>query len=236
MRINNILIVEDEPIIADDIEATLLELDYMVAEIVDNGNDALAAVSENKIDLILMDISIKGNMDGIQLAIKINQTHKLPLIFLSSLYAQATLNSAKKATPTGYVVKPFDEGDLKANIELAQFKQTQNEFVPSTIIDKFFVRVGQELKAIEAENILYVEGVDNYSNVFTNESKHMVSHTLKKVAEKLGSHSFVRIHKSYIINFTKVTSISEGYLFINEIKLPIGRTYRPDFIKQISIL
>ena len=96
MRINNILIVEDEPIIADDIEATLLELDYMVAEIVDNGNDALAAVSENKIDLILMDISIKGNMDGIQLAIKINQNHKIPIIFLTSLYDQATLNRAKK--------------------------------------------------------------------------------------------------------------------------------------------
>lgn len=236
MRIHNILIVEDEPIIADDIEATLFELDYMVVDIVDNGEDALQILAENEVDLVLMDINIKGNIDGIQVATEINKNFKTPIIFLTSLYDQATLNRAKKVNPAGYIVKPFDEGDLRANIELAQFKTKQTSITSAPSVDKFFVRTGQELKAIEAKQIVYVEGVDNYSNVYTSDSKHMVSHTLKKVAEKLGSDLFIRIHKSFIINFSKVTSIAEGYLFINEVKIPIGRTYRSEFIKKISIL
>lgn len=229
-----ILVVEDEPIIADDIESTLLELNYNVADVVDNGKDAIIALSENEVDIILMDISIGGSMDGIQLAKKINEKHNIPIIFLTSFYDQKTLNRAKKLNPAGYIVKPFDEADLKANIELAQFKVNKQPTLPA--IDKFFVRIGQELKSLEPDNILYVEGLDNYSHIYTAESKHVVSHTLKSVAEKLEKKSFVRIHKSYIINFAKVTSIAEGYLFINDIKLPIGRTYRADFIKRISIL
>ena len=150
------------------------------------------------------------------------------------MYKRQTLKRAKATNPRGYIVKPFDEGDLIANIELALMK---SKVAKSTVpIDKFFVRNNQELKAIEPSDILYVESDDNYANIYTSKEKHVVSHTLKSVEEKLALNGFIRIHKSYLINFRKITSIHEGYAFIDEVKLPIGRSYRDELLKNLSIL
>jgi DNA-binding LytR/AlgR family response regulator len=234
MTTATILIVEDEPLIADDIAMILERNSYQINEIVDNAEDALIQLSAQKPDLILLDINIEGDKDGIQLAHQINKDYQIPFVFLTSYYDNNTLKRAKATNPKGYVVKPFDEGDLIANVELALMKS--RSLTSSAPIYKFFVRNNQELKAIEPNDILYVESDDNYANIYTLNEKHVVSHTLKSVEEKLQANGFVRIHKSYLINFRKITSIHEGYAFIDEIKLPIGRSYRDDLLKNLSIL
>lgn len=234
MTTATILIVEDEPLIADDIAMILERNGYQINEIVDNAEDALNELKSKKPDLILLDVNIEGDKDGIQLAHQINKDFQIPFVFLTSYYDNNTLKRAKATNPHGYVVKPFDEGDLVANIELALMKNKPAK--SATPIDKFFVRNHQELKAIEPNDILYAESDDNYANIYTTDEKHVVSHTLKSVEEKLQANGFVRIHKSYLINFRKITSIHEGYAFIEEIKLPIGRSYRDDLLKNLSIL
>lgn len=229
-----ILIVEDEPIIADDIAMILEKNQYHISDIVDNASEACAKLSSDKIDLTLLDINIEGDRDGISLAHQINKDFQVPFVFLTSYYDTNTLIRAKATNPQGYVVKPFDEGDLIANIELARLKSTDQ--LESTSLDKFFVRDRNELKALKTDDILYVEGFDNYANIYAGADKHLVSHTLKSVAEKLEPEGFVRVHKSYLVNFRKITSISEGYVFINELKIPIGRTYRQELLKNISVL
>ena len=229
-----ILIVEDEPLIADDIAMILEKNGYLISEIVDNAEDALRELESSKPDLILLDVNIEGDKDGIQLAHQINKNFQVPFVFLTSYYDHNTLKRAKATHPKGYVVKPFDEGDLVANIELTLMK---SKLIKSAIpIDKFFVRNHQELKAIEPDDILYAESDDNYANIYTKDQKHVVSHTLKSVEEKLQANGFLRIHKSYLINFRKVTSIHEGYVFIDEVKLPIGRSYKDDLLKNLAIL
>lgn len=234
MTTASILIVEDEPLIADDIAMILERNGYQIMEIVDNAEDALNELASAKPNLILLDVNIEGDKDGIQLAHQINKDFRIPFVFLTSYYDNNTLKRAKATHPSGYVVKPFDEGDLVANIELALMKSKSVK--STTPIDKFFVRNHQELKAIEPDDILYAESDDNYANIYTSDEKHVVSHTLKSVEEKLQANGFVRIHKSYLINFRKITSIHEGYAFIGEIKLPIGRSYRDDLLKNLSIL
>lgn len=234
MTAATILIVEDEPLIADDIAMILERNGYQILEIVDNAEDALNELKSRKPNLILLDVNIEGDKDGIQLAHQINQDFQIPFVFLTSYYDNNTLKRAKATNPQGYVVKPFDEGDLVANIELALMKSKVSK--QTAPIDKFFVRNHQELKAIEPDDILYAESDDNYANIYTAKEKHVVSHTLKSVEEKLESNGFVRIHKSYLINFRKITSIHEGYAFIDEVKLPIGRSFRDDLLKNLSIL
>jgi len=230
----NILIVEDEPLIADDIAMILEKNNYIISDIVDNAEDALLHLASHAVNLILLDVNIEGDIDGIKLAHLINKKHQTPFIFLTSYYDNNTLTRAKAANPRSYIVKPFDEGDLVANIELALMKSTPALVKP--INDKFFIRDNYELKSIEADDILYVEGDDNYANIYTYSRKHVVSHTLKSVEEQLSTKGFIRIHKSYLVNFRKITSIHEGYVFINDIKLTIGRAYKEQLIKSISIL
>ena len=105
----DILIVEDETIIADDLALTLEKMNYQVVDIFDNADDTLEFLKKSKPDLLLLDINIEGDKDGIDLGTAIGKEHKLPFIFLTSYYDNSTVERASKANPLGYLVKPFND-------------------------------------------------------------------------------------------------------------------------------
>lgn len=123
---SRILIVEDEPIIAEDISDTLLEAEYTCVGISHDSEGALDMLVSRSPDLILLDISIDGHLDGIELADLLKHRHNVPYIFLTSHSDQITLAKAKQTLPYGYVVKPYKKGDLISAIEMALFRH-QNE-------------------------------------------------------------------------------------------------------------
>ncbi len=124
-----VLIVEDESLVALDLEERLTRLGYQVSAVVDNGADALSHAGRNKIDLVLMDIHIRGDMDGIETARILRDTVKVPVIFLTAHADAATLQRAGLAEPFGYVLKPFDERELRATIEMAHYRYRAEERV-----------------------------------------------------------------------------------------------------------
>ncbi len=117
-----IVIVEDEWIVAQDLKNSLIKLGYEVCAIASYGMEALESVKINSPDLILMDIKIKGEMDGIETAEKIKSTFNLPVIFLTGKPNEDFLQRAKKTEPCGYLVKPYNFSDLHATIEIALYK------------------------------------------------------------------------------------------------------------------
>jgi PAS domain S-box-containing protein len=116
------MIVEDEGLIANDLAGQLGKSGYAVAGISASGEEALAALSQSPADLVLMDIRLKGNMDGIDAAVRVRTEHNLPVIFLTSYADSGTLERAKKAEPFGYLVKPFRQLNLCSAIEMALYK------------------------------------------------------------------------------------------------------------------
>ncbi|MBN2295020.1 MAG: sigma 54-interacting transcriptional regulator, partial [Pirellulales bacterium] len=117
-----ILIVEDEQIVAVDLESVLQRLGYRVVGMAARGEEACRMVAESAPDLVLMDIRIDGPMDGIDTARKIHQTNDVPVVFLTAYTDDETLDRAKDIEPYGYLVKPFAERDLQATIEVALHK------------------------------------------------------------------------------------------------------------------
>ena len=117
-----ILIVEDEQIIALDIQTTLGSCGYMVVGHTDNGVDAILKAAELRPDLVMMDIGLKGEIDGIEAANQIRAQFDLPVIFLTAFANQSTLERAREAEPFGYILKPFEENDLTIAIEMALYK------------------------------------------------------------------------------------------------------------------
>lgn len=115
----NILIIEDEALIAHDIGRRIKKLGYEVAGIKVDSQDALNFLELNSPDLILCDIQIEGPIDGIELATHIRKEKKIPLIFVTAYSDRATLERAKDAMPYGYIVKPFNNRDLFSTIEMA---------------------------------------------------------------------------------------------------------------------
>ncbi|NLF09972.1 MAG: sigma-54-dependent Fis family transcriptional regulator [Pirellulaceae bacterium] len=120
--ITKILIVEDEQIVAVDIENALQRLGYQVAGMAGSAEEACRIVAESDPDLVLMDVRIDGPLDGIDAARRIHQTSDVPIVFLTAYTDEETLDRAKDIEPYGYLVKPFAERDLQAAIEVALYK------------------------------------------------------------------------------------------------------------------
>lgn len=122
MTETKILVVEDESIIAMDIEMSLRKLGYEVTATVPSGERAIKSVAENKPDLILMDIVLKGGMDGIEAAEQIRSRFNVPVVYLTAYADEKTLQRAKITGPFGYITKPFQDTDLRVAVEIAIYK------------------------------------------------------------------------------------------------------------------
>ena len=120
------MLVEDELITATDIEEALIALGYEVPCAVDSGREAIRQAGKIKPDLILMDIRLKGDIDGIDAAIEIRQRFGVPVVYLTAHADDQTLDRAKRAEPLGYIVKPFQDQELRATIEMALHKRRQD--------------------------------------------------------------------------------------------------------------
>lgn len=122
MSKGRILVVEDEIIIAMEIADRLKSMGYEVLRIVSNGKNAIEAAQRDKPDLILMDIMIQGNIDGIETATKIRSISDIPVIYLTANADESTLERAKVSDAFGYLIKPFEEKELNTTIEMALYK------------------------------------------------------------------------------------------------------------------
>ncbi|MDA8692911.1 response regulator transcription factor [Saprospiraceae bacterium] len=117
-----VLIVEDEPLIAEDISDFLGETNYICAGIAYDSETALDMIVNRDPDVALLDINIEGTKNGIEIAQIIRKKHNIPFIFLTSHSDKETLDKAKLTLPYGYIVKPFNENDLISSLEMAVFR------------------------------------------------------------------------------------------------------------------
>jgi PAS domain S-box-containing protein len=146
-----ILIVEDEVVVAHDIKSTLERLGYEVTARAATAEDALASARETRPDLVLMDIVIKGDKDGISAAATIREELEVPVIYLTAYSDEAILERAKTTEPYGYIIKPFQERELHSTIEMALYKSRA---------ERRIVHLNRVLRAIRNINQLIVHEKD----------------------------------------------------------------------------
>jgi DNA-binding NarL/FixJ family response regulator len=174
-----ILIIEDEAIIAEEIKITLEGLGHKVLGIIMNGDKAISLLPSIDADLVLLDIQIRGSVSGIDLAHLIRKTHQIPFVFLTAFSDAETLAKVKETLPYGYIVKPFDETDLKVAIELALYKFSMEKqeviFSKVSIETKFHIslserefrilksfREGHSYQEVADQNFISVNTVKSY--------------------------------------------------------------------------
>lgn len=240
---SSILIVEDEPIIAADLHDRLEELGYAVAGPVATGEEALLLLDTHteRPNLILMDILLGGQMNGIEAARRIHEQYRLPVIFLSSNSDERTFLEAKASHPEAFLTKPFKGRDIKYAIELALSRpqtaapkpmESDDTFI---LEDRMFVKVKDRMVRIYYEDILWVLADDYYCRIVTREREYLVTQTLKRLHEGLATQKcMLRVHRSYVINLKHVTEIGESFLYIGQQKIPFNKLGKDELMARLK--
>lgn len=147
-----ILIVEDEAIVAEDIATRLEKMGYVVADIVASGEDAIAAATTTYPNLVLMDVMLQGEIDGIEAAQQIRNEQGIPVVYLTAYGDENTLQRAKVTGPFGYILKPFKEQELRASIEIALSRhQAEVEVQKALATAETLRQEAQEISALKSE-------------------------------------------------------------------------------------
>lgn len=251
MSKTNILIVEDESIVAKDIAQSLKKLGYHVIDAVNSGEAAVLVADEKKPDLVLMDIMLKGEMSGIDAANFIHEKNNIPVIFLTAYADESTLSKAKISEPYGYIIKPFKEIDLHSNIEMALYKhqkaielKKERDFLFSLVEsqestpDILFIKSNSKLVKVQTVDIFYVEALKDYVIVNTLNARYTIHSTMKDIEAKLPQKEFVRVHRSFIVRIDKIISIEQPYLIIEHEKkpIPIGGSHKEELMSRLNLL
>jgi len=232
-------IVEDEMIIADTIAATLNKLGYECTEPCNTYSSAIEMLDRDQPDLVLVDIQLAGQASGIELGHKIKNSYHIPIVFLTSNSDAQTVKDAKTAEPDAYLVKPFNKEDLFTAIEVALFKKNKEDQGPKVNLDasihgkSIFLKEDRNLVKVLFDEIKYLMSDHVYIEVHLGSRRHIARMKLDEILKRLPS-QFVQVHRRYIVNLEKVTSIAANHLMIGDNEIPISKSHKADLLEKIN--
>lgn len=188
-----ILIVEDEVIIVEDIKDTLTDLGYSVCATCYDSETAIDEIYRHKPDLVLLDINIRGQRDGIQVGQVIHDHHHVPFIYLTSHSDRDTLARAKQTRPRGYIVKPFKEADLISSIEIALHNHSED--LKRAQLTHEIVNKACHQPLSDREYEIFMDLIDGLNNRQIGERRFISVNTvkahIKKIFDKMDVHDRV---------------------------------------------
>lgn len=225
------IIVDDEPKAIEvlDIHASKIPGLELSGAFTDPAK-ALVYLKNNYVDLIFLDINMPG-INGMDLIGKIEYT---PYIVFTTAYSEYALESYNYES-VDYLLKPiefnrFYKAVQKVEKRMLQTAQGLKGFTKSSI----FVKDGYKKVRVDLDNIMYIRGEGNYLQIVCTENKIMVRMTYREIMEKLPANQFIRIHLSYIINLNRISKIEDNHIFIGGTSIPIGSTYKDEFLKRVE--
>ena len=247
-----IFVVEDDLSYALELEMLIEELGYELVASFKSAKGLFQAIKKEKPDLILMDIQLEGEMDGIEIAKRI-QDEKIGIIFITSFKDKEIYNKTRQTRKFGYIVKPFNHLTLQSAIETAlrllDLQEKKNS--PSFDLEKkqawedglilknyIFIKRKSKLEKVSLADIWYIEADGNYSLIKLENRKFILKLSLTKVSKILSDKKFIRISKGYIVNMEKISSIelSTNQLILGDLRLAIGRRYKELMLGKLKTL
>ncbi|WP_437395615.1 LytR/AlgR family response regulator transcription factor [Flagellimonas lutimaris] len=243
-----ILIVEDNVIIADDMQSMLEEIGYEIVDNVIVYEQAVDVLKNNHVDLVLIDIILASDKTGIDLGKHIRETYNIPFIFVTSNSDRATVENAKTVKPDGYLVKPFEQQDLYTSIEIALSNfnyakkgvdkienEAADEITSNSVLkDSIFVKKQHLYYRIQFTDIQFIKADNVYLEVNTVDKKFLVRSPLKDYLEKLPKNKFYRAHKSYIVNVDHIDAINSKDIMINNNLIPISKDFKEFILSSMN--
>ncbi|MBN1822042.1 MAG: response regulator transcription factor [Prolixibacteraceae bacterium] len=224
------LIVDDEPLAQDVLK------DYVEScpelELVMICNDALEAgdiVRKENIDLLFLDINMP-RLTGINFVKSLSHT---PLFILITAYPEFAIEGFE-VEAVDYLLKPVPFERFRKAVNRALERLENRQISEQTPIQHILVKADKKNYRIEFNNLLFLEAMGDYVRFYMEDKKLMVHGTLKEIVQKLPEKQFIRIHKSFIVNISKVNYIEGNMVKLGNEKIPVSLTYREEFFKIMN--
>lgn len=224
-----VLIVEDDPITRLDLKETLSAEGFEVSGTAASFEQAYKLFRDKKPDVLLVDIKLQGELDGIEFVkvIKEESDVDFPTVYLSANSDRQTRTRAFETNPSIFLNKPFNSKDLLISLELAFNNYSDNN-------DLLFIKTADDYIKIAGKDILFVQADGSYCKIVTSDNSYMMSINLNRCADKMKEGKFIRVHRSFLLNIEKITAVNHQNAFIGQDQFPIGRKYKENVIGYIS--
>jgi len=236
-----IFIVEDQYITSEYYRDSLKSHGFENIIVSNSGEDAIETLNRKgmgeKIGVCLIDIDLKGALDGIQVARAIrNSKFNIPVIFLTAHASKHLMEMALDVAPIAYLIKPIETLQLiiMINHALSQEKIEQSKLSS----DEIFVKQESQFKRIPISEILYIKADRSYSTIITKSGVFTLAFPISKAIERVNNNEdLIRVHKSFVVNKNNVVGLSgESVELTNGESIPIGRAYKSSFIRFFRLI
>lgn len=220
--------IDDEPLALEVIKAYCKKVDYIELQgVFSETSAALRYMKDNPVDLLFLDINMPA-MSGIDLYKKIGMDTMVIFTTAYSEYAVEGFN----LSAVDYLLKPFDFGRFQKAAERAREFTDYNKKKDSEPQQFIFLRVDYSMVKLLFQQIVYIEGLDNYIKIHLDNSKPlMVRMSMKAIAEKLPVDDFVRVHRSYIVPKSKIRAVRNKIIYLDKAEIPVGTNYADEVQK-----
>lgn len=233
----NILLVEDEFITRDNLRECLVDLGYVISGTAMRAEKAIKILEEEKTDLAILDIHLKGDKTGIWIGEQIQKKYHIPFIYLTAFTDAATVKAAATTQPSSYLVKPFTQPSIFAAIEVAI-----NTFQPLLEYGEqldprqhIFIKEDKVFKKILLAEIRFIEAFKNYLEINLKDSRHIIRSTMKDFMAQLPTQHFLQTHRSYVVNKHHVKAIAGERLFLSSREVPLTKSYRQGVLQELDV-
>lgn len=230
----NCLIVDDEPLALDLLESYVNRTPFLhLVGRCDSGIKALSVITEEPVDLVFLDIQMP-ELSGLELSRLVSDQVK---IVFTTAFEQYAIEGFR-VDALDYLLKPFNYPEfLKAATKALHWKETSKPEANSPKIqDSIFVKSDYKLVQIQLQDILYIEGVKDYIRVQTesNENGILTLINMKTIEEHLPADTFIRVHRSYIVNINKIKTIERNRIVFGKLYIPISDSYKDRFMELLD--
>lgn len=233
MQVIKIGFVEDEIVIAMTITSILKKLNYNVLFQATNFTQAIHMIEKDCPDLLLLDINLGGQKDGIHIAEIVRANYNIPIIFLTANSDVATVQRAKLVKPNAYLLKPFTKDDLFIAIEIAILNYNENR---ANVIenDHFIVKSGNEYYNLKIRNLVFIESRDNYVTIYLISGKSIIMRSsLSEILERLPSSTFLRISRSLIVHVAFINKIESDRIHVSDYQFNISPKVKKELLEMM---
>jgi two-component system, LytTR family, response regulator LytT len=216
-----IFIIEDDKDLADNIEEILKFHSFDVVGKENSAENCMNSIMDVNPDIVLMDIILEGEIDGIQLAEQIREKLEIPIIFITANCDQSHLQRISKIDNDSFILKPFSKNVLITTINLSFLKYLRIKSAKNILN----IRDKGSLVPLDEDDIIMLKADGLYTKINTKNKEYMIRSILKDVVGQLSEKKFIRIHKSYLININYVKAFNSKEVTIGEFKVPLRRGY-----------